>query len=47
MVSPVTADVGLFTEEAEPEPENVVHVPVSLTFTELAANVVVVTPQRF
>ena len=29
MVSPVTPEVGLFTEEADPVPETVVHVPVS------------------
>jgi hypothetical protein len=47
IVSPVTPDVGLFTEVADPEPETVVHVPVSLTLVELAARVVAVIPQRF
>ena len=47
MVSPVTAETSLFTEVADPVPETVVHVPVSLTLVELAARVVVVTLQRF
>ena len=47
MVSPVTVELGSFAEEADPEPEKVVQVPVSETFTELAASEAVVTPQRF
>jgi hypothetical protein len=47
MVSPVTVELGSFAEEADPEPEKVVQVPVSETFTELAASEAVVTPQIF
>jgi hypothetical protein len=39
MVSPVTAEVSLFTLEADPVPETVVHVPVSDAATALAASV--------
>ena len=46
-VSPVTAELGSFADEAVPEPENVVQVPVSETLTEFAASVPEVTPQRF
>jgi hypothetical protein len=45
-VSPVTAELGSFAEDAEPVPENVVQVPVSETLTELAASVPEVTLQR-
>jgi hypothetical protein len=47
MVSPVTADVGLLTDEADPEPETVDHVPVSLTLGVLAARVEEVVLHRF
>jgi hypothetical protein len=46
MVSPVTPEVALFTEEADPVPETVVHVPVSDPATELPASVAVVILQR-
>ena len=46
-VSPVTAEFGSFTDDAEPVPEKVVQVPVSGTLTELAANVPEVTLHRF
>ena len=45
-VSPVTAELGSLTEEAAPDPDTFVQVPVSETFTELAANVPEVTLQR-
>ena len=47
MVSPETAEVGLFTEEADPVPEIVVHVPVSVAAGALAASVPEVVLQRF
>ena len=47
IVSPVTPDVGLLTLEADPDPDIVDHVPVSLILVELAARVVMVTPHRF
>jgi hypothetical protein len=47
MVSPVTAEVSLFTLEADPVPETVVHVPVSDAATALAASVPEVELQRF
>jgi hypothetical protein len=47
IVSPVTVDVSLLTLEADPDPDIVDHVPVSLTLVELAARVVVVTPHKF
>ena len=47
MVSPVTEETSEFTDKAEPVPEIVNHVPVSLIFGMLAARLVVVTLQRF
>lgn len=47
IVSPVTAETSLFTEDATPVPEIVVHVPVSDVLVVLAARVVDVTLQRF
>ena len=47
MVSPVTAEVSLFTLEADPVPETVDHVPVSDAATALAASVPEVALQRF
>ena len=46
-VSPVTTELGSFTDEAEPEPETVDQVPVSGTLVELAASVPAVTLHRF
>ena len=47
IVSPVTAEVSLFTDDADPVPEIVVHVPVSLVLVALAVRVEEVTPHRF
>jgi hypothetical protein len=47
IVSPVTAEVGSFSEEAIPVPETVDHIPVSAPATALAARVEVVVLQRF
>jgi len=47
IVSPVTAEVSVFTDVADPEPETVDHVPVSLVLVVLAASVLAVIPQRF
>lgn len=46
-VSPVTADVSEFTEDANPVPEVVVHIPVSVLATALAASVDELALQRF
>ena len=45
-VSPVTAELGSFADDADPEPENVVQVPVSLGLGVFAASVEEVTLQR-
>ena len=47
IVSPVTAEVSLFTDEADPVPKIVVHAPVSVGATTLAARVPEVVLQRF
>lgn len=46
-LSPVTADVSEFMEDANPVPEIVDHVPVSVLAAVLAASVVVVALHRF
>jgi hypothetical protein len=47
MVSPVTAEVGSFTLDADPVPETVVHVPVSEPAGLLAAKDAVVVLHKF
>ena len=47
MVSPVTAEVGLLTDAADPVPEIVDQVPVSAPVAALAARVPEVVLQRF
>jgi hypothetical protein len=46
-VSPATAELGSLTDEADPVPENVDHVPVSAPETALAARVPEVTLHKF